>query len=118
MKENIVLKKSESFSLQVISTYKLLLNSKEYVMSTQLLKSATSIGANISEPRFAQSKKDFLSKIQIALKEANETKYWLKLLYLSNYIPDDTFTTLSTSCSELILLLSKITKTTKLNLSS
>jgi len=87
VKENILMKKSFSFSKRVIQMYKYLtLEKKEYILSKQLLRSGTSIGANIREGKYAQSDKDFVSKLSISLKEASETEYWLELLedeYLS-----------------------------------
>jgi len=83
-KENIIIDKTFKFSLDIISLYKKLQNEKEYILSKQLLRSATSIGANVEEALAAQSKKDFINKMSIASKEARETKYWLKLLDQSN----------------------------------
>lgn len=83
-KENIIIDKTFKFSLDIISLYKKLQNEKEYILSKQLLRSATSIGANVEEASAAQSKKDFINKMSIASKEARETKYWLNLLDKSN----------------------------------
>lgn len=86
-KENIILDKTFNFALSIIAIYKYLTTQKnEYVMSKQLLKSGTSIGANINEAQETQSKKDFISKCSISLKEARETDYWLRLLSASNYL--------------------------------
>ena len=86
-KTNIILDKTFSFSLSIIALYQYLTVQKcEYVMSKQLLKSGTSIGANINEAQEAQSKKDFISKCSISLKEARETDYWLRLLAASHYL--------------------------------
>jgi four helix bundle protein len=86
-KKNVIVDKSYNFSLMVIELYKFLTKErKEYVLSKQLLRSATSIGANVNEAQAAISKKDFISKISISSKEARETKYWLMLLKDSNYI--------------------------------
>ena len=79
-KENIIIDKTFNFSLDIISLFKELQNEREYILSKQLLRSATSIGANVEEASAAQSKKDFINKMSIASKEARETKYWLKLL--------------------------------------
>jgi len=84
MKENLVQDKSFLFALEIIKLYRQLVAEKEYVISKQLLKSGTSIGANVEEAIAAQSKKDFLSKMSIASKEARETKYWLRLLHKSD----------------------------------
>ncbi|QQX76410.1 MULTISPECIES: four helix bundle protein [Aequorivita] len=83
-KENIIIDKTFKFSLDIISLYQKLQNEKEYILSKQLLRSATSIGANVEEASAAQSKKDFINKMSIASKEARETKYWLNLLDKSN----------------------------------
>ena len=81
MKEIVIANLSMDFALRIVNLYKYLIDEKnEYVMSKQLLRSGTSIGANIAESEHAQSKADFISKLYIALKEANETKYWLSLL--------------------------------------
>lgn len=80
MKENIIQDRSFAFALGVISLYKMLQNEGEYIISKQVLRSGTSIGANIEEAIAGQSKKDFLSKVSISLKEARETRYWLRLL--------------------------------------
>lgn len=79
-RENIIQGKSFNFSLKIIQLYKQLINEKEFVLSKQLLKSGTSIGANVEEAIAGQSRKDFVSKLSIASKEARETQYWLKLL--------------------------------------
>ena len=85
--ENLIKEKSYNFALEIIELYKFLnFEKKEYVMSKQILKSGTSIGANIEEAQAAQSKKDFLSKLSIASKEARETLYWLRLLKDSEYL--------------------------------
>ena len=87
MSENIIVDKSFDFAVRIVNSNKYLNNEqKEYVLSKQLLRSGTSIGANVSEAERAQSKADFISKMSIALKEANETNYWLKLLYKTDYL--------------------------------
>lgn len=85
MKENIVLEMTFDFSLQIIELYKKLVGEKEFVLSKQLLRSDTSIGANVEEANAAQSKKEFIAKMSIASKEARETKYWLRLLDKANW---------------------------------
>ena len=85
-KDNIILSKTFDFSLSVIELYKMLINQKEFVISKQLLRSGTSIGANVNEAVAAQTKKDFSYKMSIASKEARETKYWLLLLSKSNLV--------------------------------
>lgn len=114
MKENITLIKSESFSLEIIKLYKTLTNDKnEYILSKQILRSGTSIGANVSEGECAISIKDLQSKLYIALKECNETLYWLRLLYKSDYIEKDEFDLLYERCNELRKILTSSTKTIK-----
>ena len=93
-KENIIVGKSYSFALEIIKLYKQLSEQKEYVLSKQILRSGTSIGANIHEAVSSESKKDFIHKTGIALKETRETSYWLNLLKDSSYISSDTFDSL------------------------
>jgi len=90
-----------------------MIKQREYVLSKQLLKSATSIGANIEEAKYAQSKRDFLSKMNIALKEASETQYWIKVIRASGYGSDEVWNPLATEAHELTALLVAITKTLK-----
>ena len=117
MIENAVLDKSKRFAIRVIKAYKYLCEEKkEFVLSKQLLRCGTSIGANISEAECAVSKKDFLSKMYIAFKECSETKYWLELLYLSNYLCKEEYESLYTDAEELFKLLAAITKSTKENI--
>lgn len=111
-KENLVQDKSFEFSLHIIDLFQQLQQEKEFVISKQLLKSGTSIGANIEEAIAAQSKKDFLSKMSIALKEARETRYWLKLLNKSDLTNLDV-TEYFRKSVELINILSAIVKSTK-----
>ncbi len=109
---NIIVTKSKAFALRVINLNKYLCNEKkEYVLSKQLLKSGTSIGANVKEAIRGQSKADFYSKMNIALKEASETEYWLELLFESGYINETEFNSIYTDCQELIKILTSITKT-------
>lgn len=109
--------KAYSFALQIILLYKQLISEKkEFVLSKQILRSGTAIGALIRESEHAQSKKDFLHKINVALKEANETKYWLQLLRDSEYITSSNFEIIYPSIDELIRILAAIVKTTKKNL--
>ena len=117
MKENIVKNKSYSFALKVILLYKELVNEKkEYVLSKQLLKSGTSIGANIEEADAAQSRRDFIAKAQISLKEAVETHYWLRLLRDSDFIDKEKAELLIKDCEDLRNLLTSILKTAKRNM--
>ena len=114
--DNIIADKSKSFALRVIKMYKYLTKEQsEYVISKQLLKSGTSIGANVKEAIRGQSKPDFYAKMNIALKEASETEYWLELLYESEYISKIQFDSVYADCQEVIKLLVSITKTQKLN---
>ncbi|AUC81899.1 four helix bundle protein [Lacinutrix sp. Bg11-31] len=114
MRESILKTKSYDFALRIISVYKSISsNYKEYTLSKQLLRSGTSIGANIREAEFAQSNKDFISKMSIALKEANETDYWISLLKDSNYIDSETSKTLIFANNELIKMLVSTINTMK-----
>lgn len=106
---------SFQFSLDIIKLYKSMLQQNEYVLSKQLLRSATGIGANIEEANAAQSKKDFIAKMSIASKEARETKYWLELLDKSQLIQDDLRTHLTT-IEHIINIITKIVKTSQENL--
>lgn len=114
MKENIIADKSKQFALRIIKLYRYLCEEKkEYILSKQLLRSGTSIGANIREALRGQSKADFYSKLNISLKEASETEYWLELLHESDYLDDKPFSSIYADCQELIKLLVSITKTQK-----
>ena len=116
MRENILKVKSYAFALRIINLYKYLCNKKEYILSKQVLRSGTSIGAMVAESEFAQSKADFISKLSIALKEANETLYWLSLLKDSQYITEVMFKNMKIDNEELIKLLISSIKTSKSNL--
>ena len=116
MKDSILLTKSKAFALRVVRLYKYLRERKESVIAKQMLRSGTSIGANIAESRYAQSKTDFASKLQIALKEAAETEYWLELLRDSELVePSPAFDSLCADCTELLKLLTSSVKTAKEN---
>lgn len=113
-KDNIIAKKSYSFALEVVKIYKFLINEKkEYVISKQMLRSGTSVGANIHEAIASESKKDFIHKLGIAVKEARETSYWLNLLKDSDYVNDEQFKNLNRNCNEVIRILNSIILTTK-----
>lgn len=112
-KDNIIVQKSYAFALQIIQLYKSLIDKKEFVLSKQILRSGTSIGANIHEAVASESKKDFVHKLGIAVKEARETSYWLNLLKDSNYITNDEFNKLNNSCDEIVRILNSIILTTK-----
>jgi four helix bundle protein len=106
--------KSYEFALRIVKAYKYLSNEqREFILSKQVLRSGTSVGALVSEAEHAQSRADFINKMNIALKEANETEYWLRLLKDSNYIDEKSFTSIYADCKELISLLASIVKTTK-----
>jgi len=116
-KDNIIRDKSYSFALRAIKLYKYLsLEKKEFVLSKQILRSGTSIGALIKESEHAQSKADFINKINVALKEANETEYWLQLLNDSKYITTKEYKSIQPEINEIISLLVAILKTSKKNL--
>jgi len=117
MKNSITAKKSIAFAIKVVNYYKLLSSDrKEYVLSKQFLRSGTAIGALIREAEHAESKPDFLHKMSIALKEANETGYWLLLLREGNYLNEQEHAELRNDSLELIKLLASIVKTMKENL--
>ena len=112
--ENIIVVKSKAFAIKVVKLSKFLNDSKkEFVLSKQIIKSGTSIGANIKEAVRGQSKADFYAKMNIALKEASETEYWLEILNETDYIDNKLFESLYSDCQELIKILISITKTQK-----
>ena len=112
--DNQVLIDSKAFALRIIRLYNYLREEKQvYVLSKQVLRSGTSIGANIRESVNAQSRMDFINKLNIALKEANETEYWLELLHESDYLDDKQFESMYNDCGKIAPTLTKIIKTTK-----
>jgi four helix bundle protein len=111
MKESPIQQKSFAFSLVIIKLYRELVENKEYIISKQLLRSGTSIGANVEEATAAQSRRDFLSKLSIASKEARETKYWLRLLAESDLVTLEVSNEIAL-VDELIRILTAIVKTT------
>ena len=114
MTESLMLKKSKAFALRIVRLYKYLRDHKESVIAKQMLRAGTSIGANIAESRYAQSKADFASKLQIALKEASETEYWLELLRDAELIErGPTFDSICDDCTDLLRLLTASVKTVK-----
>ncbi len=116
MKDNVIVTKTFRFAVKVVECYKMLCNtSKEYVLSKQLLSSGTSIGANVREAVQAQSKKDFVSKMSISLKEAYETQYWIELLKETEYIDNQIASELIDQLDEIIRILSSIIKSSKDN---
>jgi four helix bundle protein len=112
-KRNLIREKTYKFSLHIIALYKQLKDQNEYVLSKQILRSGTSIGANVEEATAAQSRKDFISKMSIASKEARETNYWLRLIRDSNLLKDIEFDDLIGKCEELIKILTSIVKTSQ-----
>ena len=113
-KENPVVDKSMLFAIRIVNLYKYLVqNRSEYVISKQLLRSGTSIGANVSESVYAQTRADFNSKMYIALKEASESAYWIELLKRTEYLTETQAKSILDDCNELIKILSSITKTVK-----
>lgn len=119
MTEPIIATKSYSFALRVIKAYKFLTEEKkEFILSKQLLRSGTAIGAMVRESKFAQSRLDFINKLSIGLKEANETLYWLDLLHDSGYIESGVYGSIYSDCNELVSILSSTVKTTKQTLNS
>ena len=115
MKENKLAELSIDFSVDVINLVKYLKSNHESIISNQIGRSGTSIGANIHEAQYAQGKKDFVSKLEIALKEASETGYWLELLFRTKYIDEQTFKTLSSKCTSIRVMLIASCKTAKEN---
>ncbi len=111
--KSIIADKTYVFALLIISIYKELKTQNEFILSKQILRSGTSIGANVNEAISAESKKDFVHKLGISLKEARETKYWLNLLKDSDYINNKMFFKSNEDCEELIKILSSIILTTK-----
>jgi len=112
MNANPVVDKSFEFAVRIVNLYKHMVREhKEYVMSKQILRCATSIGANVSEAQRGQSKADFAAKMNIALKEANETEYWLRLLHRTDFLTEEQYTSLHRDSLELISLLMAICKT-------
>jgi four helix bundle protein len=109
--DNKILELSFEFSIQIINLYKQLVDKKEFVLSKQLLRSGTSIGANVEEAIAAQSRKDFINKLSIASKEARETRYWLRLLQKSNLVELD-YSSYLISIEHIVNILTKIVKTT------
>jgi len=114
MMNNIVRDKSFCFAKRIVKLYRYLRETKkEHTMSQQLLRAGTSIGANVAESEHAQSRPDFLSKLNIALKEAAETDYWLRLLYETDYLSPQAFQSIMADCREIESLLASIVKTMK-----
>ena len=116
MGQNIVYDKSMNFSIRIVHLYKWLCEEKkEFVLSKQLLRSGTSIGANFAEAQGAISKADFLAKAYISYKECKETLYWIELLHRASYLDEKEYVSIKTDATELEKLLTSITKTTRSN---
>ena len=118
-KQNIAKDKSKKFALRIVRLYQYLTNDKkEFILSKQILRSGTSIGANLAESVCAMTEKDFVAKVYVALKEAEETLYWLDLLYEANFIDKKSYLSAFKDCQEIAKILTKTIKTIKLNNSS
>jgi four helix bundle protein len=115
MKENIIVIKSFNFSMGILQLYKVLIKQNEYIISKQLLRCSTSIGANIEEAGAAFSRKDFALKMSIASKEAREARYWLRLLMKDEFIKGFDYSTLINEIDQIINILTKIVKTAQEN---
>jgi four helix bundle protein len=114
MKENIIVEKSFLFSVNIVKMYKsLVAEKKEFILSKQLVRSGTSIGANIEEAVGGTTGKDFTAKMSIAYKEARETRYWLKLLHATDYLSDEQFDSITADCDELLKILFSIVSTSR-----
>lgn len=115
-KENLIMDKSFAFAVRIVRLYKLLCARREFVLSKQSLRCGTSVGALLKESEHAQSKSDFINKLSIALKEANEAEYWILLLHETEYISDVEYRSIVKDCQEIVRLLIAIIKTCKLNI--
>ena len=113
MEKSISREKAYSFAIRIVKLYKVLCARKEFVISKQLLRSGTAIGALLKESEHAQSRADFLNKVNIALKEANESEYWIMLLKDTGYLDSSEYMSIVKDCQELIRLTICIVKTTK-----
>jgi len=115
-KDNLIVQKSKAFAIRCVNLYKFLIdNRNEYVMSKQLLRCGTSIGANVKEAMRGQSKADFGAKMNIALKEANETEYWLEILQETEFLTQEQAESILSDCREILKLLTSIVKSTFTN---
>lgn len=113
MKENVIVTKSYEFAIQIVFLYQDLKKQREYTLGKQLLRSGTSVGANIEEAQGGQSKRDFIAKMQISLKEARESHYWLRLMRDTNILEKRKAEQMLSLCSELIFILTAILKKAK-----
>ena len=114
MKKNVLYDKSYAFAIRIVKAYKFLIEQKEYVLSKQLLRCGTSIGANVAEANGAISEADFSAKLSIAYKESLETKYWLSLLKDTGFIEENTFQSIYNDADEIAKILFSILKTTRI----
>ena len=118
-RDSVTLDKSKNFAIRIVRLYQYLCTEKkEFVLSKQLLRSGTSIGANLAEAIYGISDKDFLSKIYISLKECAETNYWLELLFKTDYLTEQQYQSINEDCTELIKLLTSSAKTMSIKLKS
>ena len=118
-RDSVTLDKSKNFAIRIVKLYQYLCTEKkEFVLSKQLLRSGTSIGANLAEAIYGISDKDFLSKMYISLKECAETKYWLELLFKTDYLTEQQYQSINEDCTELIKLLTSSAKTMSIKLKS
>ncbi len=118
-RDSVTLDKSKNFAIRIVRLYQYLCTEKkEFVLSKQLLRSGTSIGANLAEAIYGISDKDFLSKMYISLKECAETKYWLELLFKTDYLTEQQYRLINEDCTELIKLLTSSAKTMSIKLKS
>ena len=115
-KENLIMDKSFAFAVRIVRLYKLLCARREFVLSKQLLRCGTSVGALLKESEHAQSTSDCINKLSIALNEANEAEYWILLLHETEYISDVEYRSIVKDCQEIVRLLIAIIKTCKLNI--
>lgn len=113
MKENTIRRKSFEFAVEVTRCCRDLMDRKEYVLSKQLLRAGTSIGANVREANYANSRRDFHYRLTVSLRECSETMFWLELLHASDQLDDQNFSLLYQRARELMRILTSITKTTK-----
>ena len=111
--ENAVRDKSKKFAVRIVKLYQYLEDRKEFVMSKQLLRSGTSVGANVREALQGQSKADFTAKMSVSLKEISETEYWLELLFETGYLTKEQYESVATDCNELVKLLTSIVKSSR-----
>ena len=116
MGKSLTAEKSFGFAIRIVRLYKILYERKEFVLSKQMLRSGTAIGALLKEAEHAQSKADFISKVNIALKEANETEYWIMVLKETDYLSEKEYESIIEDCRELIKLTVSIVKTSKQNM--